>query len=109
MARHGIRLAFVASDGALDAIRRRLDAATPGPWDAEQWGNLFVMVDMQRPDADLIAHAPEDLRLLLDVVEEWRCVRALVRTWAKERGQQGALRALEAAADTLEAEQRTTP
>jgi hypothetical protein len=40
----------------LSAIRARLDAATPGPWVAER-------------EAILIAHAPTDLRALLDEVE----------------------------------------
>lgn len=69
----------------LDEIRARLEAATPGPWEAyharfpNAYGEGFWRVDgphergyeggFERADADLIAHAPEDLRLLLAVAE----------------------------------------
>jgi hypothetical protein len=68
----------------LDAIEARLEAATPGPWRASVDGpyqmrvaetdtmNVYasvnVEIDMQTDDAELIAHAPSDLALLLKLV-----------------------------------------
>jgi hypothetical protein len=72
------------------AIRARLEAATPGPWHQgradhrDEWGCVNVgdygwvtPVGMEygadseqgRADAELIAHAPDDLAYLLDAVE----------------------------------------
>jgi hypothetical protein len=76
----------------IDAIRARLDAATPGPWEARQWyGNddggwaaigphhesrdwnddepESDLHELAKRDAALIANAPADLRALLDEVE----------------------------------------
>lgn len=67
----------------LDEIARRLEAATPGPWEAGYDGGWTVetkdavIVDMTdseaeqgRIDADFIAHAPTDLAALLAAVRE---------------------------------------
>lgn len=77
----------------LKEIEARLEKATPGPWRAvrnnalgETWFNIFSLGDnnvlamigdladevKQSPDADLIAHAPTDLALLLSLVKEYR-------------------------------------
>lgn len=70
----------------LDAIRERLNNATPGPWwfsgraveAKDEQGSPFsktVAVPGWEEDAELIAHAPEDLADLLAVAEaakEWR-------------------------------------
>ena len=78
-------------DDELKAIGARLEAATPGPWkelpkfkdrfsaivspagDAEL--GTWMVADTIRwsNDADLIAHAPIDIRALLDEVERLRC------------------------------------
>jgi len=72
----------------LEAIRQRLKNATPGPWRSSVEGpyemrvaetdtmNVYasvkVEIDMQTDDAELIAHAPDDLRTLLACVDEMR-------------------------------------
>lgn len=77
----------------LKEIEARLEKATPGPWRAvrnnalgETWFNIFSLGDnnvlamigdladevKQSPDAELIAHAPTDLALLLSLVKEYR-------------------------------------
>jgi hypothetical protein len=73
----------LAGDGMtnqeIESIQQRLDAATPGPWKAikyyknqlangagPDWGLEGVR---SFEDADLCAHAPTDLRALLDEVE----------------------------------------
>jgi hypothetical protein len=90
----------------LDEIRARLDAATPGPWTCEVGGDAvyinaaktFSVTCLAAHYGDstilgcggtgianghLIAHAPDDLRLLLDVAEaaqevsKWRKARDL--------------------------------
>ncbi len=73
----------------LSAIRERLDAATPGPWEAgtaaccpdmgwvdgpkgavcPQFTATKVTHSLDANDAELIANAPTDLRALLDEVE----------------------------------------
>jgi len=73
----------------LSAIRERLDAATPGPWEAgtasccpdmgwvdgpkgavcPQFTATRVTHSLDANDAELIANAPTDLRALLDEVE----------------------------------------
>lgn len=67
----------------VEDIKARLDAATPGPWEAQgQEDNdtgfdvviKEVAVVQYRRDADLIAHAPTDLRDLLAIAEEARNV-----------------------------------
>jgi hypothetical protein len=84
----------------LQAIRARLDAATPGPWHLESpFPTRFIMASEDdcvaeligpwdsgdikferrwRGDAALIANAPTDLRALLDEVE--RLTHNLVQT-----------------------------
>lgn len=68
------------------AVQARLDAATPGPWeahedDASAFGEWVIwMPDAgcdqalveHAVDAELIAHAPTDLRLLLEALKEAR-------------------------------------
>ncbi|MBN9607824.1 MAG: hypothetical protein BGO26_10160 [Actinobacteria bacterium 69-20] len=70
----------------LDAIKARLAAATPGPWDyvGQGWithpGTTFAavgtpdqgMIPCTDADADLIAHAPTDLAALLAEVRALR-------------------------------------
>lgn len=72
----------------LTEIRARLDAATPGPWDTQGPcmsgdGTYGVFADdgageptlalrMSPPDADLVAHAPDDLAWLLAALESER-------------------------------------
>lgn len=74
--------------GRLDKIRARLDAATPGPWAAQDWDDpQFIRVVQQRPfpdpsptlatcgfesDARFIAHAHADIAWLLAEVERLR-------------------------------------
>jgi hypothetical protein len=71
----------------LEEIKARLNAATPGPWKAYDWPSFprsdencvriesettitaFCFSDKPNHDALLIAHAPEDLRKLIAVVE----------------------------------------
>ncbi|WP_162142497.1 ead/Ea22-like family protein [Aneurinibacillus terranovensis] len=68
----------------LKEIRDRLAAATPGPWRIpskcdeysyylcdEEWDD-FGHIIVDRNDAEFIAHAPEDIRRLLDEVERVR-------------------------------------
>lgn len=63
----------------LAEIKARLAAATPGPWefDADD-SELYsindehggcITYDLRSNDADFIIHAPEDIALLLEVVE----------------------------------------
>ena len=68
---------------SLVSLRARLDAATPGPWHATQvvdcWqiydasDPFFLAGDLEQDDAVLIAHAPTDLRLALNVIEAMTC------------------------------------
>lgn len=67
-----------------DAIRRRAEAATPGPWkwDADRalWGpgendSVLWPQDIDGPNADLIAHARQDIPDLLDRNEKLEAVR----------------------------------
>jgi hypothetical protein len=46
----------------IQAIRARLKAATPGPWDGLTLSPTFA-------NMDLLAHAPDDLEALCDEVE----------------------------------------
>jgi hypothetical protein len=82
----------------LAEIRARLEKATPGEWEwsgddliqsasgesvLDIWprmdgGKLEIGLDVTRYDRDLIAHAPADLRFLLQVVEEIERNRRLV-------------------------------
>ncbi len=77
----------------LDAVRARLDAATPGPWDAARPDFRFpahvitggpsntdlVATNVPECDANLIASAPDRLdrmeralRVVLELAEGWR-------------------------------------
>lgn len=76
----------------LEAIRQRVANSTPGPWEWETnawdeyqgivgvltfnygdcWGHA---IEIEKPDAELITHAREDLELLLQEVgrlQEWQ-------------------------------------
>lgn len=92
------------TDDRNQQIRRRLQAAAPGPWriqadqfDDLHWGttrgavidtsdpehpNLLAVAGMRHADADLIAHAPDDIAHLLHQVDQlrragWQLVDAL--------------------------------
>lgn len=65
----------------LTAIRKRLEAATPGPWrtgmggyyiegPTRTVGKTFTHPDNAQVDADLIANAPTDLAALLEHIAE---------------------------------------
>lgn len=84
---------------SVDSVRKRIEAATPGPWetydanegehrplwcvandafhnpssDDEPWIAVEIHVG-QREDADLIAHAPTDLAAALKVIEAAKVV-----------------------------------
>ena len=88
----------------LPSIEARLEAATPGPWhiehmqhsdgrseiwvqpeDEHAWSfdcNTYQPSDIDRANADFIAHAPEDIRRL---VEEVKRLRAEVSSLEDER------------------------
>lgn len=81
----------------LDAIRARLDAATPGPWEvdvyAPEGGELIVWGEVEGDmyvdttsatvaDCRLINNAPEDLRALLDIIERIEVLHHPVKVWA---------------------------
>ena len=74
----------------LQEIEARLEAATQGPWDFEtipETGESRVIVrsntgdpmldvsvapnGVRAEDAEFIAHAPEDMKLLLDILEDY--------------------------------------
>ena len=70
-------------EGRLDEIRARLNAATPAPWVARD-GIGFPYVDSPanaqpatKADADLIAHAPDDLRWLIEVLGIYKATLAM--------------------------------
>ncbi|MEN9315078.1 MAG: hypothetical protein RIS35_1471 [Pseudomonadota bacterium] len=76
----------------LAEIRARLDAATPGPNGArlfppigipQPWGPP-LMPTVDRPNADLIAHAPTDIAWLLDRLDELETERDAVLDWSHE-------------------------
>lgn len=87
----------------LSAIRERLDAATPGPWEAgtaaccpdmgwvdgpkgavcPQFTATKVTHSLDANDAELIANAPTDLRALLDEVERIRAERDDLFAWSQ--------------------------
>jgi hypothetical protein len=69
---------------SIESIRKRLEAAMPGPWeisDTDINGHTMrvgpiagydydaLMAGADDPDIQLIAHAPTDLALLLEVAE----------------------------------------
>lgn len=67
----------------LDAIRARLEATTPAPWEAHDTGIVLqpetddeeaedIARAYRMDDADFIAHAPEDIRALLREVARLR-------------------------------------
>lgn len=81
---------------SIESVRKRLEAATPGPWERytnPAWDDpgyirtphtsdsrprhvAYVRSDEGNPipNAELIAHAPTDLRLALDVIESAKAV-----------------------------------
>lgn len=64
----------------LDDIRARLEKATPGPWPSKRTSDHCQNITIGEqpisfkpgPDADLIAHAPDDLAALVKLVEAAR-------------------------------------
>lgn len=84
----------------VEAIKDRLEKATPGPWEVgRQSGEPYVRGDKggttvmlfapcQMEDAELIAHAPEDIRFLL---EENKRLREALERIAAERPLTGPL------------------
>ncbi len=77
----------------LEAIKARLDAATPGPWtvsrEAHSMGSPSYSVTpvveeaSTRMDAELIANSPTDLALCLKVIEVYR---EALEDYAQKRG-----------------------
>lgn len=73
---------LISSPDKSGEITARLEAATAGPWMIAHWSRLTIyMAGSEQPafgsatkeaDADLIAHAPEDIRYLLTELERWR-------------------------------------
>jgi hypothetical protein len=49
----------------LDAIRKRCEKASPGPW-------YVVNIDKSKPNAEFMAHAREDIPKLLEEIERLR-------------------------------------
>lgn len=109
---------MTAPDPRLDAIKDRLDAATPGPWVADTgtrgdcvvWGpnGRFLMnmqaephwleyagetrsvaFDVDKRDATFIANAPADVAYLLSVVEAQAAQITKVRELAESWHQRG--------------------
>lgn len=105
-----------APDLNLAAIKARLAAATPGPWATNRvlvtvgapcrWCSFVVRPDVppaydisvatpghgtsmgdESPDADLIAHAPTDLTVLVAEVDRLRAVEAAARDLLESAGQ----------------------
>jgi len=88
----------------LSAIRERLDAATPGPWEAgtasccpdmgwvegpkgavcPQFTATKVTHSLDANDAELIANAPTDLLALLDEVERLKNDPLPAAAWVRE-------------------------
>jgi hypothetical protein len=70
----------------LEAIRKRAEAATPGPWfdsetvyvvsnvrgDSIEWGADFIAETQEQSDAEFIANAREDVPKLLVEIERLR-------------------------------------
>lgn len=70
----------------IEAIRKRCEAATPGPWSYDFWeeyvyvsldSGLFIVADLKRAsqmdrDGDFIAHARQDIPTLLSALEAAR-------------------------------------
>ena len=63
----------------LDAIRQRVEAATPGPWAVSSPSSghgvtvghrmiLYATIELALPDAEFIAHARSDIPALLDEI-----------------------------------------
>lgn len=73
----------------LEEIQQRLDRATPGPWEADAMegyivapsGDVATVTRWSDADADLIAHAPEDLAVLVAEVERLRAVAEAYQNW----------------------------
>lgn len=92
------------SEVSSESLRRRLEAATPSEWkaatgrgkygvigttDAEGRSYCLAVLSAvpathRKADAELIAHAPTDLRLALDVIEaahEWQGLIYCINSW----------------------------
>ena len=84
----------------LEAIRKRLEAVTPGPWKWDRClGGTWALEDSQgvpllyeygptglqveTPIADFIAHAPGDIAALLERVEELEAVMTKGQKWRR--------------------------
>jgi hypothetical protein len=87
----------------LKAIRARLDAATPGNRAAEIFDHA-VFIKASEQEATLIAHAPTDLRALLDEVERLKArEESLVQQSVAQIGLSGRLqKEVERLRDALE-------
>lgn len=87
----------------LDAIKARLAAATPGPW--RHLGQGYIVhpgteydgcgvpdrstrIPLRDADADLIAHAPDDLAALLAELRATTADLAIAVEVARERGEE---------------------
>jgi len=68
----------------LAAIRRRLDAATPGPWHGVGDKVRATAADALIEDNILIANAPADLAALLDDAERLNQVREFHHGWGDQ-------------------------
>lgn len=77
----------------INEIKSRLDAATPGPWHnvypfivANEYmqGGICTVEIGQKPDADLIAHAPADIAWLIEQYEWMSKERDKVVDWLLE-------------------------
>lgn len=102
----------------LAPIRERLAKATPGPWkftgndttaidevNTVSTDQYYIAIKMGEADGKLIAHAPEDLRRLIEVVElMMQRLEAIDRRAGSASAQSGftdALEVAEWARDTL--------
>jgi hypothetical protein len=77
----------------IDAIRARLDAATPGDWTE----NPFQMKRNWAADSELVANAPTDLRTLLDEVERLTAEREILHELTDRAAAEQAQKARDAA------------
>lgn len=81
----------------VEAIRKRADAATPGPWKSGYAGNSAHRMTTPRgevscptrADADFIAGARADVPVLCDALEHERRVSALWKALAQSRSTRG--------------------
>lgn len=86
---------------ALDEIRGRLDAATPGPWEwdgtprrrylegrGEGILSCAALLYPSERNAEFIAHAPADVAFLLDLVSKQQAALDAVRELADDASSQ---------------------